>query len=101
MDGQIDLVCGAFSRDPENSRATGERLGLDLSRCYPDFQTMMRSEAALPDDHSFEPLMMLYLTEATDPDDVEAGFKSGAVTAVKLYPAGATTNSQSGVRDIE
>ncbi|MEO1702383.1 MAG: dihydroorotase [Pseudomonadota bacterium] len=60
-----------------------------------------RIEAALPAEHSFEPLMMLYLTEATDPDDVEAGFKSGAVTAVKLYPAGATTNSQSGVRDIE
>ncbi|MEO0544567.1 MAG: dihydroorotase [Pseudomonadota bacterium] len=60
-----------------------------------------RIEAALPAEHTFEPLMMLYLTENTDPDDVEAGFKSGAVTAVKLYPAGATTNSQSGVRDIE
>ncbi|MEO1746445.1 MAG: dihydroorotase [Pseudomonadota bacterium] len=60
-----------------------------------------RIKAALPDDHSFNPLMTLYLTEATDPDDVEQGFTSGAVTAVKLYPAGATTNSASGVRDIE
>ncbi len=56
---------------------------------------------ALPADHDFSPLMTLYLTEGTDPADVEAGFRDGLVTAVKLYPAGATTNSQSGVRDIE
>ncbi|HET7409231.1 MAG TPA: dihydroorotase [Paracoccaceae bacterium] len=49
---------------------------------------------------AFRPLMTLYLTEATDPDDVAAGAESGLVTAVKLYPAGATTNSESGVRDI-
>ena len=60
-----------------------------------------RIMAALPEGHDFTPLMTLYMTETTDPDDVEAGFKSGAVTAVKLYPAGATTNSQSGVRNIE
>ncbi len=56
--------------------------------------------AALPAGHEFTPLMTLYLTEQTDPDDVEAGVRDGLVTAVKLYPAGATTNSQSGVRDI-
>ena len=55
---------------------------------------------ALPKGHEFSPLMTLYLTEGTDPDDVAAGFSEGDVTAVKLYPAGATTNSQSGVRDI-
>ena len=44
--------------------------------------------------------MTLYLTEATDPDDVAAAAADGLVTAVKLYPAGATTNSASGVRDI-
>jgi dihydroorotase len=60
-----------------------------------------RIEAALPEGARFEPLMTLYLTEATDPDDVEQAFRSGEVTAVKLYPAGATTNSQSGVRDID
>lgn len=60
-----------------------------------------RIMAALPQGHTFTPLMTLYLTETTDPDDVEQGFASGAVTAVKLYPAGATTNSQSGVRNIE
>lgn len=56
--------------------------------------------AAIPAGHDFTPLMTLYLTEGTSADDVEAGFRSGLVTAVKLYPAGATTNSQSGVRDI-
>ena len=60
-----------------------------------------RIMAALPKGHSFEPLMTLYLTEATDPADVAAGFADGKIAAVKLYPAGATTNSQSGVRDIE
>ncbi|MCV2869832.1 dihydroorotase [Defluviimonas sp. WL0002] len=57
--------------------------------------------AALPDGMSFEPLMTLYLTEATDPADVAAAHASGLVKAVKLYPAGATTNSQSGVRDFD
>ena len=47
------------------------------------------------------PLMTLYLTETTDPDDVAAAAAEGLVQAVKLYPAGATTNSDSGVRDIE
>ncbi|MEL6948422.1 MAG: dihydroorotase, partial [Pseudomonadota bacterium] len=49
----------------------------------------------------FEPLMTLYLTETTDPEDVAAGAESGLINAVKLYPAGATTNSDSGVRNFE
>lgn len=48
----------------------------------------------------FKPLMTLYLTETTDPDDVAAAAESGLITGVKLYPAGATTNSRSGVRDL-
>lgn len=56
--------------------------------------------AALPEGMAFEPLMTLYLTEGTDPADVAAAHASGLVKAVKLYPAGATTNSQSGVRDF-
>lgn len=59
-----------------------------------------RIMAALPAGDDFTPLMTLYLTEGTDPDDVEAGFRDGEITAVKLYPAGATTNSHGGVRDI-
>lgn len=55
---------------------------------------------ALPEGMDFEPLMTLYLTEATDPADVAAAHASGLVKAVKLYPAGATTNSQSGVTNF-
>ncbi len=60
-----------------------------------------RIMASLPAGMEFSPLMTLYLTEDTDPADVEKGAESGLVTALKLYPAGATTNSQSGVRDFD
>ena len=50
LDGQIELVAGAFSRDPDNSAATGALLGLDSSRCYVDFEQMMQAEAALPEE---------------------------------------------------
>ncbi|KPF47286.1 dihydroorotase [Rhizobium sp. AAP43] len=56
---------------------------------------------AIPAGHRFEPLMTLYLTEHTNADDVEEGKRSGLITAVKLYPAGATTNSHGGVRDMD
>ncbi|AZV77641.1 dihydroorotase [Parasedimentitalea marina] len=56
--------------------------------------------AALPNGMAFEPLMTLYLTEDTDPADVAAAHASGLIKAVKLYPAGATTNSASGVSDF-
>lgn len=57
--------------------------------------------AARPAGSAFEPLMVLYLTEGTTPDDIRRARASGFVHAVKLYPAGATTNSQSGVNAIE
>jgi dihydroorotase len=50
-------------------------------------------------DANFIPLMTLYLTEATSPEDIRAA-KSAGVVAAKLYPAGATTNSESGVTDV-
>lgn len=56
--------------------------------------------AAIPDDLKFEPLMTLYLTDNTAPDEIVRAKKSGIVHAVKYYPAGATTNSESGVTDI-
>jgi dihydroorotase len=59
-----------------------------------------RIMAALPEGAAFAPLMTLYLTEETDARDVAAAHASGLITAVKLYPAGATTNSASGVRDF-
>lgn len=49
---------------------------------------------------AFEPLMTLYLTEETEADDVAKAARNGLIAAVKLYPAGATTNSDSGVRDL-
>ncbi|XVF39349.1 hypothetical protein PTKIN_Ptkin01aG0027500 [Pterospermum kingtungense] len=55
---------------------------------------------ALPADSNFTPLMTLYLTETTNPDEIKLARKSGVVFAVKLYPAGATTNSQHGVTDL-
>jgi dihydroorotase len=56
--------------------------------------------AALPAGSSFQPLMTLYLTEDTSPEEIALAKASDSVLAVKYYPAGATTNSQSGVRAL-
>lgn len=56
---------------------------------------------ALPSGSRFEPLMTLYLTDTTPPEEVERAVNSGIVKAFKLYPAGATTNSDSGVTDLK
>jgi len=58
-----------------------------------------RIVAALPEGSRFTPLMTLYLTDQTPPDEVRRA-KAAGVVAFKLYPAGATTNSDSGVTDI-
>ncbi|MBL8437400.1 MAG: dihydroorotase [Zoogloeaceae bacterium] len=57
--------------------------------------------AALPVGARFEPLMTLYLTDNTAPEEIDRAKASGFVHAVKLYPAGATTNSDAGVTAIE
>jgi dihydroorotase len=59
-----------------------------------------RIRKALPRASKFQPLMTLYLTDDTTPAEIEKGAKDGVITAVKYYPAGATTNSASGVTDI-
>lgn len=56
--------------------------------------------AALPAGMQFEPLMVLYLTDNTPPEEIQRARDSGIVHAVKLYPAGATTNSDAGVSDL-
>ncbi|HQT29706.1 MAG TPA: dihydroorotase [Thiobacillus sp.] len=56
--------------------------------------------AAVPADRSFEPLMTIYLTDNTAPDEIVRARQSGFIHAVKYYPAGATTNSDSGVTDL-
>ena len=60
-----------------------------------------RISAACPDDHSFKPLMTIYLTESTDRMDIAEGFSRNLISAVKLYPAGATTNSSDGVHNFK
>lgn len=68
---------------------------VDDARAYRE-----RILAALPAGLEFTPLMTLYLTDSTPPAEVARARESGFVHAVKYYPAGATTNSQSGVTDL-
>ncbi|MGB0632564.1 MAG: dihydroorotase [Alphaproteobacteria bacterium] len=60
-----------------------------------------RIVAALGTELTFDPLMTAYLTDGTDPDEISRGHAEGVFTAAKLYPAGATTNSDNGVTGIE
>ncbi len=69
---------------------------LALARTYRE-----RIEAALPAGSRFEPLMTLYLTDNTTPEEIALAKASGVVHALKYYPAGATTNSDSGVTRLE
>ena len=106
-DWHLHLRDGAMLRAvlPETARHFGRSIIMpnlvppvvtgDDARAYRD-----RILAALPDGMTFTPLMTLYLTEGTDPNDLASAHAAGLITAVKLYPAGATTNSASGVRDI-
>jgi len=59
-----------------------------------------RIRAALPAGTAFTPLMTLYLTDRTDPDEVDRAHASGQIFGCKLYPAGATTHSDAGVTDV-
>jgi dihydroorotase len=59
-----------------------------------------RLRAARPEGSAFEPMMTCYLTDATDPDDIERGFREKVFLGLKLYPAHATTNSAAGVTDL-
>ncbi len=68
---------------------------LDLAKSY-----RQRIEAATPQDLKFTPLMTFYLTDQMNPQDLQSAIESGLITAAKLYPAHATTNSASGVTDI-
>jgi dihydroorotase len=68
--------------------------GKDALRYKDDIQK------AIPFNHDFEPLMTIYLTEETNKNDLENSYINGDIFAAKLYPAGATTNSESGVKNI-
>lgn len=67
----------------------------ELARAY-----RARILAALPEKSRFDPLMTLYLTDNTDPQEIERAKASGFVHGVKLYPAGATTHSDAGVTQL-
>ena len=54
LDGQVELVCGCFSGQPERSARSGALLGLHASRCYADYTLMMQAEAQLPADERME-----------------------------------------------
>jgi len=55
----------------------------------------------LPPGHAFQPLMTLYLTDETPPEEIRRAHRAGILSGVKLYPVGATTNSEQGVTDIK
>ena len=91
---------------PETARDFGR--AIIMPNLVPPVVTAAQAEAyrsrilaALPAGSNFQPLMTLYLTEQTDPEDLAAAHASGLVTAAKLYPAGATTNSASGVKNFD
>ncbi|MGO1490789.1 MAG: amidohydrolase family protein, partial [Psychrobacter sp.] len=75
---------------------------IDDARAYRDriMEHLQNSELSIERKSAFDPRMTLYLTDKTTPKDIKLAAQSGIVQAVKLYPAGATTNSSDGVTDI-
>jgi len=106
-DWHVHLRDGAMMRAVLPDTAAHFARALVMPNLVPPVVTMSdalayreRIVSAIPSGSDFTPLMTLYLTESSDADDVAAAFEAGVITAVKLYPAGATTNSESGVRDL-
>lgn len=106
-DWHLHLRTGAMLRAvlPFSARRMGR--AIIMPNLVPPVTDVARAETyrreileALPPGVGFRPLMTAYLTDHTDPDDLEQGFKAGLYTAVKLYPAHATTNSAHGVTSI-
>ena len=106
-DWHLHLRDGAALRDvlPDTARRFGRAIVMPNLR-PPVTTTALaaayreRILAALPAGAAFEPLMTLYLTDNTSADEIASAKASGLVHGVKLYPAGATTNSDSGVTDL-
>ena len=106
-DWHLHLRDGALMRSvlPDTARQFARAIA--MPNLKPPVTTTEQAEAyrsriiaAIPQGIAFEPLMTLYLTDNTSPDEIQRAKKSGFVHAVKLYPAGATTNSDAGVTDI-
>ena len=91
---------------PAATRGFGR--GIVMPNLKPPVTTVARAQAYRdrivanrPEGSDWEPLMVLYLTDNTDPDEIRAAADSGFIFGCKYYPAGATTNSDSGVTNID
>jgi dihydroorotase len=106
-DFHVHLRDGEMMRSVVGATARQFARGIVMPNLKPPVTTVAQASAyrdrimaALPKAAAFEPLMTLYLTDNTPASEVEAAAKSAVVKAVKYYPAGATTNSDSGVTDL-
>lgn len=106
-DWHLHLRDGAILGDLVPHTARIFRRAIVMPNLRPPVRTVDEAAAyrqrildAVPAGMTFEPLMTLYLTPSTTPADVEAAARSPHVFAIKLYPAGATTNAEAGVRDV-
>lgn len=106
-DWHLHLRDGAVLRDTVAYTARQFRRAIVMPNLRPPVTTVALASAyrqrileAVPDGLDFQPLMSLYLTDSTSPAGIEKAAASGIVHGLKLYPAGATTNSDSGVTDI-
>ena len=95
LEGVAEYTARQFARAIVMPNLTPPVTTVEAARAYRE-----RILAAVPEGMSFEPLMTCYLTDNLDPGEVRRGFAEGVFTAAKLYPAGATTNSDSGVTDV-
>ena len=107
-DWHVHLRDGAMLEKVVAYTARSFRRAIVMPNLKPPVTTTAAAEAyrerirsACPADLDFEPLMTAYLTDSTDPADLEQGFRRGVFTAAKLYPANATTNSAAGVTDLQ
>ena len=107
-DWHVHLRDGAMLADVARYTARQFARAIVMPNLVPPITTVAAAQAyrerirmALAADADFTPLMTCYLTDGTDPAEVVAGYQEGVFTAVKLYPARATTNSADGVTDYD
>ena len=96
MDGHFLLVAGAFASDPQRSVAAGQALGLDASRCYPDFATMAAEETARPDGIEAVAIVTTNRTHY----DIAAAFLRAGIDVICEKPVTATLAQAQALRDI-
>jgi len=107
-DWHLHLRDGGAMRDVVAHSARTFARAVIMPNLQPPITTVSEARAyrqriidALPENSTFEPLMTLYLTDLTTPGEVIEASTDDAIVGVKLYPAGATTNSEAGVTDLD